>query len=78
LESLTFSTQIKVRSLQVLRLPTYSKNMASLSVCDGKGRFLDNVFIERLWCSLKYEEFYLHAYDTPKEVRVAIDRCLNF
>jgi putative transposase len=45
---------------------------------DGKGRFLDNVFIERLWRSLKYEEVYLHAYDTPKEARAAIDRYLNF
>ena len=30
---------------------------------DGKGRWMDNVFIERLWRSLKYEEVYLHAYD---------------
>ena len=31
---------------------------------DGKGRCMDNVFIERLWRSLKYEEVYLHAYGT--------------
>jgi putative transposase len=30
---------------------------------DGKGRWMDNVFIERLWRSLKYEEIYLKAYD---------------
>jgi transposase InsO family protein len=30
---------------------------------DGKGRCIDNVFVERLWRSLKYEEVYLHAYD---------------
>ena len=32
---------------------------------DGKGRWMDNVFIERLWRSLKYEEVYLRAYETP-------------
>ena len=31
---------------------------------DGKGRCMDNVFVERLWRSLKYEEVYLHAYAT--------------
>ena len=31
---------------------------------DGKGRWLDNIFVERLWRSLKYEEVYLYAYDT--------------
>jgi putative transposase len=36
---------------------------------DGKGRWMDNVFIERLWRSVKYEEVYLHAYDNPAEAR---------
>jgi len=36
---------------------------------DGKGRWMDNVFIERLWRSVKYEEVYLKAYSTPKEAR---------
>lgn len=31
---------------------------------DGKGRFLDNIFIERLWRTLKYECVYLHAWET--------------
>jgi len=35
---------------------------------DGKGRWVDNVFIERLWRSLKYEDVYLKAYDTPREL----------
>ena len=39
---------------------------------DGKGRWVDNVFIERLWRSLKYEEVYLKAYDTPKEAKEGI------
>lgn len=36
---------------------------------DGRGRCLDNVFVERLWRSLKYEEVYLYAYDTVPEAR---------
>jgi len=45
---------------------------------DGKGRCLDNVFVERLWRSLKYEEVYLHAYDTVAEARAGIGRYLAF
>jgi len=36
---------------------------------DGKGRFLDNIFVERLWRSLKYECVYLHAWETGSEAR---------
>ena len=39
---------------------------------DGKGRWMDNVFIERLWRSLKYECVYLHAYETASETRAGI------
>lgn len=35
---------------------------------DGKGRWVDNVFIERLWWSLKYEDIYLKAYETPRDL----------
>ena len=45
---------------------------------DGKGRCLDNVFVERLWRSLKYEEVYLHAYDSVPEARAGIGRYLAF
>jgi len=45
---------------------------------DGKGRCLDNVFVERLWRSLKYEEVYLHAYDSPREARDGIGRYFKF
>jgi putative transposase len=45
---------------------------------DGKGRCLDNVFVERLWRSLKYEEVYLHVYDTVAEARASIGRYLTF
>ena len=39
---------------------------------DGKGRWVDNVFIERLWWSLKYEDVYLRAYGTPIEVEKGV------
>ena len=41
---------------------------------DGKGSWRDNVFIERLWRSVKYEEVYLHAYDTVSDSRAGIGR----
>ena len=45
---------------------------------DGKGAWRDNVFVERLWRSIKYEEIYLHAYASVKDARVAIGRYLAF
>jgi putative transposase len=45
---------------------------------DGKGCWCDNVFVERFWRSLKYEEVYLHAYDTVSEARAGIERYLAF
>lgn len=44
---------------------------------DGRGRALDNIFTERLWRSLKYEEVYLHEYTNPKEVRHGIARWMS-
>jgi len=45
---------------------------------DGRGRCLDNVFVERLWRSLKYEEVYLHAYEDGAEARRRIGRYLKY
>ncbi len=45
---------------------------------DGKGAWRDNVFVERLWRSVKYEEVYLHAYDSVSEARSSIGRYLDF
>jgi putative transposase len=45
---------------------------------DGKGRCIDNVFVERLWRSLKYEEVYLHAYADLREARERIGCWLRF
>jgi putative transposase len=45
---------------------------------DGKGRCIDNIFIERLWRSLKYECVYLHAWETGSQARVGIGRWITF
>lgn len=45
---------------------------------DGKGSWRDNVFVERLWRSIKYEEVYLNAYNSVGEARASIGRYLTF
>jgi len=45
---------------------------------DGKGAWRDNVFVERLWRSVKYEEVYLHAYDSVSSTRAGLDRYFRF
>jgi putative transposase len=45
---------------------------------DGKGCWRDNVFVERLWKSVKYEEVYLRAYETVSQARAGIGRYLDF
>ena len=45
---------------------------------DGKGRCMDNIFVERLWRSLKYEEVYLNAYATVAEAKAGIGDWLRF
>ena len=45
---------------------------------DGKGAWRDNVFVERLWRSVKYEEVYLRAYQSVSEARSSIGRYLDF
>jgi putative transposase len=53
------------------------KNGIAISM-DGKGRWRDNVFVERVWKSIKYEEVYLHAYESVQEARESIGRYLGF
>ena len=53
------------------------KNGIAISM-DGKGAWRDNVFVERLWRSVKYEEVYLRAYDSVSEARASIGRYLDF
>ena len=54
-----------------------ANNKIAISM-DGKGAWRDNVFVERLWRSVKYEEVYLRAYDSVSEARASIGRYLDF
>jgi putative transposase len=53
------------------------KNGVAISM-DGKGSWRDNVFVERLWRSVKYEEIYLRAYGSVRDARASIVRYLDF
>lgn len=59
----------------------FTDNLQSADIkisMDGKGCYRDNIFIERLWRSLKYEEVYLKAYETVMEARVGIGEWIRF
>ena len=45
---------------------------------DGKGRALDNIYVERLWRSLKYEEIYLNEYHSMEKLKSAVKKYFNF
>ena len=45
---------------------------------DGRGRALDNIFTERLWRTIKYEEVYLHDYVSPKEAYQQLAQYIDF
>jgi putative transposase len=45
---------------------------------DGKGRALDNVFVERLWRTVKYEHIYLHEYVTMRELRLGLEKFFSY
>lgn len=61
--------------------PQYIKLLLNAGVkisMDSRGRALDNIFIERLWRSLKWEDIYLKDYATPREVRIGVANWLEF
>jgi putative transposase len=61
--------------------PHYTQRLLAADVqisMDGKGRALDNIFTERLWRSVKYEEVYLHDYRTPKQARSGLSNYFDF
>jgi putative transposase len=62
-------------SLAFTSVPLDAKVAISM---DGKGAWRDNVFVERLWRTIKYEEVYLKAYDSVSQARASIDRYLDF
>ena len=56
---------------------TLERHKVTISM-DGKGRYMDNIFVERLWRSLKYEEVYLKAYSSVAEAKAGIGSWLGF
>lgn len=61
--------------------PQYTSLLTAAGVqisMDGRGRFVDNIFTERLWRTIKYEEVYLHEYSTPREARQSLSDYINF
>jgi putative transposase len=72
-----FNTDQGVQFTSATFLDELSGQRVRISM-DGKGRFLDNIFIERLWRSLKYEEVYIKAYGTVAEARQGIGAWLRF
>ncbi len=61
--------------------PQYTQRLLDAGVqisMDGRGRALDNIFTERLWRTVKYEEVYLHEYATPREARQQLTEYLRF
>src|SRR5260221_4359232 len=61
--------------------PQYAQLLLAADVqisMDGKGRALDNIFTERLWRTIKYEEVYLHEYASPKQARQQLRDYVEF
>ena len=72
-----FNTDQGVQFTSAAFLDELAARGARISM-DGKGRYLDNIFIERLWRSLKYEEVYIKAYGSVPEARQNIGEWLGF
>src|SRR3979409_1394571 len=75
------SRQAKTAAAVGGRLPAFPGALATNGIAismDGKGAWRDNVFVERLWRSVKYEEVYLRAYESVGEARNSIGRYLDF
>lgn len=85
-----FFLSIATFSIEVLRRPLESAQFTSAEFTgtllakgiaismDGKGAWRDNVLVERLWRTIKYEEVYLHAYDTVSDARGSLGRYIDF
>jgi putative transposase len=71
------STPIRAASSPTEFTSVLINNAISISM-DGKGAWRDNVFVERFWRTIKYEEVYLRAYDGVEEARQSIGRYIAF
>ena len=72
-----FNTDQGSQFTSVAFIGLLSGNSIAISM-DGRGAWRDNVFVERLWRSVKYEEVYLRAYESVSQARTSIGRYLGF
>jgi putative transposase len=72
-----YSTPIRARNLRAPPSPARAAHGVMISM-DGRGRWMDNVFIERLWRSLKHEDIYLKGYADGFEARLGIAAWMEF
>ena len=73
------ATLIQLSDEQQQRWPRKSERSANIRISmDGKGSWRDNVFVARLWRTVKYQEVYLKAYDSVRDARESIGRYLDF
>ena len=73
----TFDSDCCVEALEDALIHYGPLTQASCSMW-RKGRWVDNVFVERLWRSVKYEDVYLHAYETPASLRAGLTGSFQF
>jgi putative transposase len=73
----TLASDFCVAALEVEFLNVLRRRQIQISM-DGKGCWRDNVFVERLWRSVKYEGVYLHGYETVSDVRAGLTRYFQF
>ncbi len=71
------ATRIYYRLVDIARVQPVVAAAVRISM-DGRGRWRGNVFIERLWRSLKYECVYLHAFETGSELRAGLWRWIGY
>ena len=64
-----FTSEVYIESM--------NRHLIKISM-DSKGRALDNIYIERLWRSVKYEHIYLYAYTTGNELYKGLEKYFNF
>jgi putative transposase len=75
----SFASTDRLRRSNVRISPSHAcKHALQGQWMDGKGRFLDNIFVERLWRRLKYECVSLHAWETGSEVRAGVRNWIAF
>ena len=78
MQNLRYLTQIKAAQFTSDAFTGTLKEAGVMISMDGRGRALDNIFVERLWRTVKYERVYLHNYETVREAIQDIGEYFDF